>query len=94
MAIIQCDIRRGRNEDQKRALARALIDVVAAATGQSDDEILMVLREGPGFNYIEGGEHCPDYVAGPNGEDLAAAAQLAARAERTGHPNANGEEAR
>jgi phenylpyruvate tautomerase PptA (4-oxalocrotonate tautomerase family) len=90
LAIIQCDIRRGRNDDQKRALARALIDVVAERCGETDDEILFVLREAPGFNFVEGGEHCPDYVAGPNGEDLAAAEHLRQQALKADDGSAGG----
>ncbi len=82
MPIIQCDIRRGRTEDQRRQLAAGLTNAVERVTGVPRDYIFLVMREMPGFNFVDAGEHVPDYVAGADGQDIAGAAQLAARAEK------------
>ena len=79
MPIIQCDIRRGRTEEQKRKLASGLTDAVARIARVPKDRIFLVMREMPGFNFVDAGEHVPDYVPGTNGEDVAGAAQLRER---------------
>jgi 4-oxalocrotonate tautomerase family enzyme len=79
MAIIQCDIRRGRTDEQKRRLAASLTEVVAEVTGESTEQIFLVIREMPGFNFVDAGEHVADYVAGPDGVDLAGSEQLRKR---------------
>lgn len=79
MAIIQCDIRRGRSDDQKRRLARGLTELVSEVTGEPIDRMFLVIREMPGFNFVDAGEHVADYVAGPNGEDVAGSEQLRVR---------------
>lgn len=79
MAIIQCDIRRGRSDDQKRNLAAGLTAVVSEVTGESTESMFLVIREMPGFNFVDAGEHVADYVAGPDGADIAGSAQLHAR---------------
>jgi 4-oxalocrotonate tautomerase family enzyme len=79
MAIIQCDIRRGRTDEQKAQLAAELTRVVSEVTGESIEQMFLVMREMPGFNFVDAGEHVADYVAGPGGIDAAGAAQLAAR---------------
>lgn len=80
MPIITCDIREGRTKAQKSQLAQGLTKAVVEATGLSIDNIFLVIREMPGFNFVDAGEHVPDYIPGPNGLDLAAAEQLRARA--------------
>lgn len=82
MPIIQCDIRRGRTEEQKRKLAAGLTEAVVRIAGVPKDRIFLVMREMPGFNFVDAGEHVPDYVAGTNGEDVAGAAQLRDRETR------------
>lgn len=79
MAIIQCDIRRGRSDDQKRRLASGLTELVSEFTCEPIDSIFLVIREMPGFNFVDAGEHVADYVAGPNGEDVAGSEQLRRR---------------
>ncbi|QZS52583.1 tautomerase family protein [Rhodococcus opacus] len=79
MAIIQCDIRRGRSDDQKRKLAAGLTAVVSEITGESIESMFLVIREMPGFNFVDAGEHVAEYVAGPDGTDVAGSAQLHAR---------------
>jgi 4-oxalocrotonate tautomerase family enzyme len=77
--IIQCDIRRGRTEAQLRQLASGLTRVVAEAVGQPIDSIFLVMREMPGFNFVDSGEHVPEYESGPDGRDLAGEEQLRQR---------------
>lgn len=79
MAIIQCDIRRGRSDDQKRQLAADLTAVVSEVTGESKEQIFLVFRELPGFNFVDAGEHVAEYTPGPGGEDVAGSDQLRAR---------------
>jgi phenylpyruvate tautomerase PptA (4-oxalocrotonate tautomerase family) len=76
MAIIQCDIRLGRSEAQKRELVAGVIEAVCRHTGCTVEEVFLVMREMPGFNFVEAGRHVPDYQAGPNGEDVAGLSQL------------------
>lgn len=79
MPFIQCDIRRGRTEAQRMDLCTRITDIVNRITGAPTESILMLIREHAGENFMEGGEILPDYVAGPNGEDIAAAAALQRR---------------
>ncbi|MFD4511629.1 4-oxalocrotonate tautomerase family protein [Streptomyces sp. NPDC058464] len=79
MAIIQCDIRRGRSDDQKRRLAAGLTKAVSEVTGEPIERMFLVIREMPGFNFVDAGEHVADYVAGPDGMDIAGAEQLRQR---------------
>lgn len=76
MPMIQCDIRRGRSEEQKRMLCKELIRVVHETTGIPKDYVFVVLRELPGFNFVEFQEHVVDYVPGPDGQDVAGRRQL------------------
>jgi 4-oxalocrotonate tautomerase family enzyme len=61
MPIIQCDIREGRTEEQKRALARELTRVVHQTIGAPIEYIYVLIRETPGFHHIKAGKHLPDY---------------------------------
>jgi 4-oxalocrotonate tautomerase family enzyme len=72
MPIVQCDIRNGRTKEQKSALAQGLTAIVQKYTGCSIDYVFLVIREMP--------EHVPDYVPGPDGEDVAGGEQLRQRA--------------
>jgi phenylpyruvate tautomerase PptA (4-oxalocrotonate tautomerase family) len=73
MAMISCDMRYGRTDEQKRALSAALLRVVSEATGESADNIFFVIREGRGINFVEHGQHLPEYVEGAaNDKDLIA----------------------
>jgi len=79
VAIIQCDIRRGRTDEQKRRLAAGLTEVVSEATGEPVERLFLVIREMPGFNFVDAGEHVADYIAGPDGVDAAGSEQLRQR---------------
>jgi len=57
-------MRYGRSDEQKRQLAAGLLRVVSAATGETKNDIFVVIREGRGINFIEHGEHLPEYVDG------------------------------
>jgi len=79
VAIIQCDIRRGRTDEQKRNLAAALTAAVSEVAGEPAESIFLVIREMPGFNFVDAGEHVAEYQPGPDGTDLAGSEQLRAR---------------
>jgi phenylpyruvate tautomerase PptA (4-oxalocrotonate tautomerase family) len=64
MSIISCDLRQGRTDEQKRALAAGLIQAVRTATGEPVGEVFLVIREGRGINFVEAGEHLPEFVKG------------------------------
>lgn len=85
MPIITCDIRNGRTLEQKSQLAKGLSQVLIDVAGISIDNIFVVTREMPGFNFLDAGEHVADYVPGPNGEDIAGAEQLRKRAAAKQH---------
>jgi 4-oxalocrotonate tautomerase family enzyme len=61
MPIIQCDIREGRTEEQKRALAREITRVVHETIDAPIEYIYVLIRETPGLHHIKGGNHLPDF---------------------------------
>ena len=62
MPLISCDMRYGRTDEQKRKLAAGLLRAVGEATGEPHNNIFLVIREGRGINFVEHGEHLPEYV--------------------------------
>ncbi|QID17353.1 tautomerase family protein [Nitrogeniibacter mangrovi] len=71
MALISIDMRFGRTDEQKRKLAAGLLEIIGAATGETRNDIFLVFREGRGINFVEHGEHLPEYVEGAaNDTDL------------------------
>lgn len=64
MSMISCDMRYGRTDEQKRALAAGILRVVSEATGERPDDIFFVIREGRGINFVEHGQHLPEYIEG------------------------------
>ena len=68
MALISCDMRQGRTDEQKRKLAAGLLRVISEATGELKHNIFFVIREGRGINFVEHGEHLPDYTEGSAGD--------------------------
>ena len=48
MLIIQCDIREGRTEEEKQALARGITHVVHETIGAPIECIYVLIRETPG----------------------------------------------
>ena len=67
MPIIQCDIREGRSERQKRALAREITRVVHETIDAPLEYIYVLIRETPGFNHIKAGRHLPEFAAKAGG---------------------------
>jgi 4-oxalocrotonate tautomerase family enzyme len=61
MPVIQCDIREGRTEEQKRALAREITRVVHETIDAPLEYIYVLIRETPGFNHVKGGVHLPEF---------------------------------
>jgi 4-oxalocrotonate tautomerase family enzyme len=61
MPVIQCDIREGRTEEQKAALAREITRVVHETIGAPVEYIYVLIREQPGRHHIKGGKHLPEY---------------------------------
>ena len=64
MPMIQCDIREGRTEEQKRALAAAITKAVHETIGAPLDYIYVLIREQPGLHHIKAGQHLPEFVQG------------------------------
>jgi 4-oxalocrotonate tautomerase len=62
MAILTIDMRNGRTDNQKRSLASALLDVVSKATGESRDNVFLVIHESHGIDFVENSHHLPNYV--------------------------------
>jgi 4-oxalocrotonate tautomerase family enzyme len=79
MPIIQCDIRRGRSDEQKYQLGMKLTEILQRYTGAPRDAVMVVFREIPGANFFEAGVQLPDYLAGPDGRDLAGEEELRRR---------------
>lgn len=65
MAILTIDLRNGRTDEQKRAFAAALLDVVSEATGEPRENIHLILHENPGSNFVENARHLPDFGGAP-----------------------------
>jgi phenylpyruvate tautomerase PptA (4-oxalocrotonate tautomerase family) len=75
MALISCDMRQGRTDEQKRKLAAGLLRVISEATGEPKHNIFFVIREGRGINFVEHGQHLPEFVEG-NANDKELIARL------------------
>ena len=61
MPIIQCDIREGRTEEEKQALAQGITRVVHETIGAPVEYIYVLIRETPGSHHLKAGEPLPDY---------------------------------
>ena len=59
--VIQCDIREGRTEEQKQALARAITRVVHETIDSPVEYIYVLIRETPGAHHVKGGEALLDW---------------------------------
>lgn len=64
MPVIQCDIREGRTEEQKRALAQEITRVVHETIEAPLEYIYVLIREQPGSAHVKAGKELPDYVRG------------------------------
>ena len=70
MPMIQCDIREGRSEEQKRAMAQAITRAVHETIGSPIEYSYVLIRETPGSHHCKGGQHLPDYVPEPSTPDV------------------------
>ena len=62
MPVIQCDIREGRTEEQKQALAREITRVVHETIESPIEYIYVLIREKtPGSHHVKVGEALPDW---------------------------------
>ena len=66
MPVIQCDIREGRTEEQKRALAQEITRVVQETVGAPVEYIYVLIRETPGYHHVKAGVALEDWK--PNEE--------------------------
>jgi 4-oxalocrotonate tautomerase family enzyme len=61
LPVIQCDIREGRTEEQKQALAREITRVVHETIESPIEYIYVLIRETPGAHHVKGGEALEDW---------------------------------
>jgi 4-oxalocrotonate tautomerase family enzyme len=61
MPIIQCDIREGRTEEQKRRLAAEITPVVHETIDAPLEYIYVLIRETPGYHHVKAGKPLPEY---------------------------------
>jgi 4-oxalocrotonate tautomerase family enzyme len=64
MPIIQCDIREGRTEEQKQALAQAITRAVHESIDAPIEYIYVLIRETPGPHHVKGGQPLPHFTPG------------------------------
>ncbi|MFW5730117.1 MAG: 2-hydroxymuconate tautomerase [Desulfonatronovibrionaceae bacterium] len=62
MPVIQCDIRQGRTEEQKQAMAREITRVVHETIGAPVEYIYVLIRETPGSHHVKAGNPLPEFV--------------------------------
>jgi 4-oxalocrotonate tautomerase family enzyme len=62
MLVIQCDIREGRTEAQKQALAQEITRVVHETIGSPIEYVYVLIRETPGSYHVKVGEALADYT--------------------------------
>ncbi len=63
MPVIQCDIREGRTEEEKQALASEITRVVHETIDAPMEYIYVLIRETPGSHHVKAGSPLPDYEA-------------------------------
>ena len=62
MPVIQCDIREGRTEAQKQALAQEITRVVHETIGAPVEYIYVLIRETPGSHHVKEGKALDNYA--------------------------------
>ena len=62
MPIIQRDIREGRTDAPKRALAAAITKAVHETVDAPLEYIYVLIRETPGLPHVKAGVHLPDWT--------------------------------
>jgi phenylpyruvate tautomerase PptA (4-oxalocrotonate tautomerase family) len=60
--MIQCDIREGRTEEEKQALARESTRIVHETIDSPLEYVYVPFRETPAVHHVKAGEPLPDYV--------------------------------
>jgi phenylpyruvate tautomerase PptA (4-oxalocrotonate tautomerase family) len=60
MAIVTIDMRSGRPEELKRRFAEALLDAVCNHIDEARENVLLIIRENPGINFVENAQHLPE----------------------------------
>ncbi|SHQ38628.1 Tautomerase enzyme [Mycobacteroides abscessus subsp. abscessus] len=70
--IIACNIHRGNTDEQKDQLGQCLMKAI----GEPIEDMFLAIREMPGCNFVDPGEHVAEYVPGEGGVDGASAVQL------------------
>lgn len=65
MPIIQCDIREGRTEEQKRRMAQEITRVVHETIGAPIEYIYVLIRETPGSHHVKAGVALPEWKPEP-----------------------------
>ena len=65
--VIQCDIREGWSDEQKRALASGLTKVVAEVGKVPIKSVHIVIREARGLHFMFGGEPVPEFKPAAGG---------------------------
>jgi 4-oxalocrotonate tautomerase family enzyme len=60
--VIQCDIREGRTEEEKQALAQEITRVVHETIGAPIEYMYILIRETPGSHHVKAGEVLGDYA--------------------------------
>lgn len=58
MPVVQCDIRRGRSQEQKLAYGQALTKAVHDSTGASAETILIIFGRRPDRMFSKGANFC------------------------------------
>lgn len=61
--MTQCDIREGRTEEEKQALAGEITRVVHETIGSPVEYIYVLIREIPGSHHVKADEPLPEYSA-------------------------------
>ena len=62
MPVIQCDIREGRTEEQKRELAEEITRVVHETIDAPVEYIYVLIRETPGYHHVKAGVALEDWT--------------------------------
>ncbi|HEY4981904.1 MAG TPA: tautomerase family protein [Pseudolabrys sp.] len=67
MPLVQIDIREGWTDDQKRALAKGITNLIQEVGKVPVERIHVVIREGRGLHFAFGGEHVPEFKPSAGG---------------------------
>ena len=63
MSMISCDMRYGHSDEQKRALSTGLLRH-QRSDWRTCRQYLLCYKEGRGINFVEHGQHLPEFVEG------------------------------